>query len=98
MEEICLLTENKGGREMANKGMEMVTEYVKVDNTPVLWRGYKESPPLQHKHPKMFYSIYTNNAASDFTCLAALSYVQTCGPIIMQSLGMLGILHSGENN
>jgi len=102
MDEICSLTERKGGRELNDGGMKMVMEFVKVDTTPIVRKGCTENPPLQHDRPKLFCGIYTHNPARDFTRLAALSYGWKCdgflafSTVTIPSLGMVGLLHRGE--
>ena len=50
MDEICSLTESKGGHELNDGGVKMLMN-VKVDATPVLRKGCTESPPLQKENP-----------------------------------------------
>lgn len=102
MDKICSVTERNGGRELADGGVTIITEYVKLDKSPILRMGCTESPPLRHEHPKLFCAIYTHNPARDFTRLAALSYGWKCdgflafSSVTIPSLGMVGLLHRGE--
>jgi len=105
MDHICSLTEASGsGNELNDRGIKIITEYVKVDRTPILRKGCTESPPLKHERPKLFCGIYTHGPQRNFTRLSALSYGWKCdgflafSTITAPKLGMVGILHKGDEN
>lgn len=105
MDHICSLTEATGsGKELNDRGIKIITEYVKVDKTPILRKGCTESPPLSHERPKLFCGIYTHGPQRNFTRLSALSYGWKCDGFLAFStitnpkLGMVSLLHKGDEN
>jgi len=105
MNHICSLTEATGsGKELNDRGIKIITEYVKVDRSPILRKVCTESPALPHERPKLFCGIYTHGPQRNFTRLSALSYGWKCDGFLAFStltapkLGMVGLLHEGEEN